>query len=85
MKELKIRAQVGLRQIEDAIGELLRSNSDGFTNTQITELMGLESDQNGKQKNYLAWSILGRMMKDGRVIQVRSDEKRATFYKLRVE
>jgi hypothetical protein len=85
MEELRTRAQEGLRRIEDAIAELLRSNSDGLTNTQITELMGLHSDQGGKQKNYLAWSILGRMMKDGRVMQVRSDDKRATYYKLRVD
>jgi hypothetical protein len=65
------QAQSGLSAIEGAITQLLRAYPDGLTNGEITKELALESDQNGKQQNYLSWSVLGRMMKKNLVIRAR--------------
>jgi hypothetical protein len=64
------KAQAGLSQIEEAISELLQTNPSGLTNSEITSALGLESDQKGKYRNYLAWSLLGRMMESGKVARI---------------
>lgn len=61
------KATEGVRLIEQAIRDILGSAKSGLTNNEITKLLGLESDQDGKQRNYLSWSVLGRMMKAGEI------------------
>ena len=63
----KIQAQEGLQFIEAAILQLLGERAYGLTNNEISVELGLESDQGGKQKNYLAWSVLGILMKKNKV------------------
>ena len=60
-------AQEGLRKIEDAILALLEMRLDGLRNSEIAECLGLRSDFRGKQKDYLTYSVLGRLMKADRV------------------
>jgi hypothetical protein len=67
------RAQKGLAEIEAAVTELLGQHPDGLTNGEVTSELGLESDQKGGQENYLAWSVLGRLMKAGTVIRENVD------------
>ena len=38
-----------------------------MTNAEITHTLGLESDSEGKMRNYLAWSILGILMNEGKI------------------
>ena len=68
-------AQDGLKAIEIAILNELRSLPSGMTNGDLTRVLGLESDQMGKQKNYLCWSVLGRLMKAGKVERLLPDGK----------
>jgi len=62
-------AQEGVEKIKAAIVSLLGKHPDGLTNAQVTQELGLQSDQNGKQINYLAWSVLGLLMGSKRVIR----------------
>jgi hypothetical protein len=85
----KQAAQEGLARIKEAIVALLRSRSYGLTNNEISLELGLESDQAGKQKNYLAWSVLGILMKEGSVLRSthqRPGEKATReIYRLKIE
>jgi len=63
----KDKAQAGLALIKAAILEYLAAHQNGVRNAEITQALGLESDFEGKQKNYLAWSILGLLVSEGTV------------------
>jgi hypothetical protein len=76
------KAQSGLRQIEEAISEVLATHPSGLTNGDITAALALESDQEGKQRDYLAWSVLGRMMKAGKVTRSSSGKPVRVLYRL---
>jgi uncharacterized protein len=56
-------AQEGLRRIEIAILRLLGSNPEGLRNSEIAEKLNLRSDFNGKQKDYLTYSVLGGLLR----------------------
>ena len=71
-------AQTGLRQIEDAILGLLQRHPEGLRNAQIAELLNLRSDFDGRQKDYLTYSVLGGLLKRGRVAR---DQKTKAFSK----
>jgi hypothetical protein len=63
----------------DSIIKLLEDNPNGLTNNDITIALGLRSSQNGKQKDYLAYSLLGNLMSEGKVIKIIKDNK--SYYK----
>ena len=58
-------AQEGLRQIETAILRLLEASPQGLRNSEIAESLGLRSDFQGRQKDYLTYSILGGLLARG--------------------
>ena len=60
-------AQMGLRKLEDAILLLLESHPTGLGNSEIAESLGLRSDFQGRQKDYLTYSVLGGLLKKGKV------------------
>ena len=60
-------AQDGLRQIEDAILQLLEQRPQGLRNFEIAELLGLVSDFRGSQRNYLTYSVLGGLLASEKV------------------
>jgi hypothetical protein len=66
MDELE-QAQAGLKQMQEAIVALLRRQPDGLRNAEIAEALSLRSDFRGRQKDYLTYSILGGLMRQGRV------------------
>jgi hypothetical protein len=74
------KAQQGLGLIEDSIIELLSHNTEGLTNAEIVEFLGLQSEHQGRQKNYLTFSILGNMMKDNKVLKCKQGNR--VLYKL---
>lgn len=53
--------------LEDAIFEYLKAQPEGAINNQIARDLGLESDFEGRQKNYLTYSLLGGLMMRGMV------------------
>lgn len=61
------KAQEGLKLIYESILEILEINPEGLGNSQIAEVLGLESSHNGNSKNFLTYSVLGNLMKQDKV------------------
>jgi len=74
------KAADGLALLKESIIEKVASLPDGVGNSEIARLLQLESDFQGKQRNYLTWSVIGLLVNEGRLVQ----EKRGrnVFYKL---
>lgn len=53
--------------LEEAILEYLKERPEGAINNQIARDLGLESDFEGRQKNYLSYSVLGGLLARGLV------------------
>lgn len=61
------KAQIGLELLKSAILELARANRDGVTNADAASLLGLRSDYRGCQKDYLSYSVLGLLLREGKI------------------
>jgi uncharacterized protein len=61
------RAQMGLNLLKGAVLELAQANVRGITNSDVCHALGLHSNYLGGSKDYLSWSILGLLMKEGRL------------------
>jgi len=61
------RAQLGLEFLKTAILELAKANPDGISNSDAASLLGLRSDYRGRQKDYLSYSVLGLLLREGKV------------------
>jgi hypothetical protein len=61
------RAQLGLELMKAAILELAKANPEGITNSDAASLLGLRSDYRGRQKDYLSYSVLGLLLREGKV------------------
>lgn len=61
------RAQLGLAFLKTAILDLARANQQGITNADAARLLGLRSDYRGRQKDYLSYSVLGLLLREGRI------------------
>jgi hypothetical protein len=61
------RAQLGLELLKTAILELTKANPEGITNSDAASLLGLRSDYRGKQKDYLSYSVLGLLLREGKI------------------
>jgi hypothetical protein len=44
-----------------------QANDGGITNAEVCHSLGLHSNYAGGSKDYLSWSILGLLMKEGRL------------------
>ena len=81
-KEIKALACDARKKMEEAVIALL-SNYDGLTNTEIAEELNLHSSHEGRQKDYLTYSILGILMENGKVEKIRYNNSRHPVYKLK--
>ena len=61
------RAQLGLGFLKASILELAKANPEGITNSDAASLLGLRSDYRGRQKDYLSYSVLGLLLREGKV------------------
>ena len=61
------QAQLGLAMLKNAVTKLIDANADGLTNSDVANLLGLRSDYRGRQKDYLSYSVLGLLLREGRV------------------
>ena len=61
------KAQIGLALLKESIRELAAANPDGITNSDAVLALGLQSDHKGEQRNYLSWSVLGILMREGSI------------------
>lgn len=61
------KAQLGLALIKDAILELAKANARGITNSDAARALGLRSDYGGGSKDYLSYSVLGLLIREGKL------------------
>lgn len=65
----KEKAQIGLQLLKDSVLELAAANRNGITNAETASLLGLRSDYGGGSKDYLSYSILGILMREGKLVR----------------
>ena len=63
------RAQLGLELLKSAVFELVKANPSGISNSDAASLLGLRSDYKGSQKDYLSYSVLGLLLREGKVVR----------------
>ena len=61
------KAQIGVALLKEAVLELAKADADGVTNSDVSKALGLQSDYGGGSKDYLAWSLLGLLMREGKI------------------
>lgn len=61
-------AQLGLKQIEDAIVALLSRHGEGLPLGEIAEALGLRTDLDAKRRDMIAAGILELLVKSGRIV-----------------
>ena len=81
MIEYQILAREGLVFLERSILGVLAQHPNGLSNIEITKLLGLQSGRGGNQKNYLSWSILGRLMQANRIVATKRTDSRKIRYR----
>jgi len=69
------KAQLALSLLKEAVLELAQANAKGVTNADVCHSLGLHSDYAGGSKDYLSWSVLGLLMKEGRIKRVNSGKR----------
>jgi len=68
------KAQMALKLLKDSVQELANSNEVGVTNSEVVRALGLQSDYLGGSKDYLSWSILGLLMREGKLERVEKSD-----------
>ena len=63
------QAQMGLTMLMGAVAKLIEVNPLGATNAEVASMLGLRSDYEGKQKDYLSYSLLGLLLRQGRIFR----------------
>ena len=71
------KAQIGLGLLKSAVLELAAANDEGVTNSDIVHSLNLHSDYLGGSKDYLSWSILGLLMREGKLKRVEKKRHKA--------
>lgn len=61
------KAQIGLDFLKSAVMELAKANPAGISNSDAAKYLGLQSDYGGGSKDYLSYSVIGLLMKEGRL------------------
>ena len=64
---VKEKAQIGLGLLKDAVLEFAKANQSGISNSDAASMLGLRSDYRGGSKDYLSYSILGLLMREGKL------------------
>lgn len=72
---VKEKAQVALALLKDAVLELAKANPNGISNSDAASLLGLRSDYGGGSKDYLSYSVLGILMREGKLARSSTTKK----------
>jgi len=64
--------------LESVILDSLDQQTGGLYNNEIARRLGLESAYEGRQANYLTYSLLGGLLADGRVVKEKREGR--TYY-----
>jgi hypothetical protein len=73
------KAQRALAELKDAVVAEIDSSERALSNAEILQRLGLESDYEGKNKNYLSWSILGLLLAERRLRYCGSGQRKRYF------
>ncbi|WP_139559232.1 GIY-YIG nuclease family protein [Methylotetracoccus oryzae] len=71
----KEKAQIGLALLKEAVLELAKANPKGISNSDAASLLGLRSDYGGGSKDYLSYSVIGLLMREGKLERDKSSRK----------
>jgi len=63
------KAQIGLAILKDTIVELAKANPSGVTNADVAKTLGMQSDYAGGSKDYLSFSLIGILLRNGHLIR----------------
>ncbi len=66
------KAQMALELLKSAVMELAKANPGGISNSDAAKYLGLQSDYGGGSKDYLSYSVLGILMREGRLRRERN-------------
>lgn len=69
------KAQLGLTLLKDAVLELAKVNAQGISNSDAAALLGLRSEYDGGSKDYLSYSVLGILLREGKLQRVPESKK----------
>jgi uncharacterized protein len=72
---VKEKAQLGLLLLKEAVLELAKANALGVTNSDTASLLGLRSDYGGGSKDYLSYSLLGILLREGKLDRTSSSKR----------
>ncbi len=72
------KAQMALELMKSAVMELAKANPHGISNSDAAKYLGLQSDYGGGSKDYLSYSIIGLLMKEGRLTRTANRKHIAT-------
>lgn len=72
---VKEKAQLGLSLLKEAVLELAKANPGGVSNSDAASLLGLRSDYGGGSKDYLSYSVLGILMREGKLERSAKNKK----------
>lgn len=72
---VKEKAQVGLSLLKEAVLDLAKANPAGVSNSDAASLLGLRSDYGGGSKDYLSYSLLGILMREGKLERSKTNKK----------
>ncbi|MGE4528712.1 MAG: GIY-YIG nuclease family protein [Rhodospirillaceae bacterium] len=61
------KSQVSINMLKSSVMEFAKANPDGVRNSDVAKFLGMQSDYGGGSKDYLSYSILGLLMKEGRI------------------
>lgn len=61
------RAQLGVSLLKQAVLEFAQANSAGVTNAEVASQLGLRSEYAGGSKDYLSYSVLGLLLREGKL------------------
>jgi hypothetical protein len=75
----RAKAQQGLTLLKEAI--LRELESGPLSNADLVHRLDISSDFDGKNRNYLSWSILGLLVGEGRVAYRGVRHERVYFLK----
>lgn len=68
------KAQLGLALMKDAVLELAKANAKGITNSDAASALAIRSDYGGGSKDYLSYSVIGLLMREGKLARDRSSK-----------
>ena len=62
---LRTRAEAALSDILEIVVALVRGSPEGLRNSDVAQMLGLETDVNGGQRIHFTHAVLNKLVRDG--------------------